>query len=82
MVPLPPRVSARQASAESVPAVMPPRSRIFFEVRINVSRLIPAKVVDYAAERALARATSWLKPEVRRRQRRRDLYRGGGVSVS
>lgn len=38
------------------------RCRVWLKARIKVSRVIPTFVVDYAASRALPRATGWLKP--------------------
>jgi hypothetical protein len=31
---------------------------------LQISRALPKFIVDYAAERAMPRATKWLKPEV------------------
>lgn len=36
-------------------------SRVWLTANIVVSRLVPALVVDYAAGRALPRATAWLQ---------------------
>lgn len=42
----------------------PAKSRVTLDVRLKASSLLPAWLVDYAANRALRRATSWLKPHV------------------
>ena len=31
---------------------------------VKVSRALPAFIVDYTADRAMPRATTWLKPQV------------------
>jgi len=36
------------------------RSRVWLRARVRASSIVPAWIVDYAAERALRRATSWL----------------------
>ena len=39
----------------------PGYSRVYLSTNIIVSRVIPSVIVDYAAARALPRATSWLE---------------------
>lgn len=36
--------------------------RVWFKATVVASRMVPATVVDYAASRALIRATNWMKP--------------------
>lgn len=50
----------------------PGYSRVYLSTNVVVSRLIPSFIVDYAAARALPRATTWLQ----------DLYPEPPVSVS
>jgi hypothetical protein len=57
-------------------------SRIWFSANVVASRLLPTPVVDYAAERALRRATTWLHTHFERENiqdqllvKRRDLER-------
>jgi len=40
------------------------RSRVWLQVGLEASPLIPKWIIDYAAERALRRATSWMAPYV------------------
>lgn len=42
----------------------PGKSRVTLQVRLKASPLLPPWLIDYAASRALRRATSWLKPHV------------------
>lgn len=42
----------------------PAKSRVTLDVQLKASSLLPTWLVDYAANRALRRATSWLKPHV------------------
>jgi len=42
----------------------PNRCRVSLQVTLRASSLLPAWLVDYASQRALGRATSWLKPHV------------------
>lgn len=52
------------------------RSRVWLRVGLRASSLLPHALVDYAAERALRRATSWLRPHVeqlRAAQQRRAI---------
>lgn len=37
-------------------------SRVYFKADVRASRLVPGPVVDYAASKALARATNWMQP--------------------
>mmetsp|Transcript_3296 Transcript_3296/g.5135 ORF Transcript_3296/g.5135 Transcript_3296/m.5135 type:complete len:265 (+) Transcript_3296:198-992(+) len=46
-------------------------SRVWLSARIVASRVVPTLVVDYAACRALPRATSWIQPHFARVQQRR-----------
>lgn len=39
-------------------------TRVWLLCELKVSRLLPQWIVDYAAARAMPRATSWLKPQV------------------
>jgi hypothetical protein len=39
-------------------------TRVWLLCELGVSRALPPFIVDYAAKRAMPRATSWLKPEV------------------
>mmetsp|Transcript_9247 Transcript_9247/g.14294 ORF Transcript_9247/g.14294 Transcript_9247/m.14294 type:complete len:428 (+) Transcript_9247:29-1312(+) len=39
-------------------------TRVYLICELKVSRVLPAFIVDYAAKRAMPRATSWLKPQV------------------
>ncbi|CAJ1343380.1 unnamed protein product [Effrenium voratum] len=42
----------------------PDKSRVTLQVCLEASSLLPTWLIDYAAERALRRATSWLPPHV------------------
>lgn len=42
----------------------PAKSRVTLDVQLKASSLLPSWLVDYAANRALRRATCWLKPHV------------------
>lgn len=42
----------------------PAKSRVTLDVQLKASSLLPTWLVDYAANRALRRATSWLRPHV------------------
>jgi len=46
-------------------------TRVYMLATVKVNNLVPMWLVEYAAERALKRATSWLKPYV-------EQNRGGG----
>jgi len=39
-------------------------TRVYLLAGLQVSRALPKFIVDYAAERAMPRATKWLRPEV------------------
>ena len=39
-------------------------TRVYLLAGLQVSSALPKFIVDYAAERAMPRATKWLKPEV------------------
>lgn len=41
-------------------------TRVWLRIRLRASKLLPRWLLDYAAERALGRATSWLKPFMER----------------
>lgn len=50
---------------ETVPSMdesSTPRTRVWLSANIMASRLVPSLVVDYAAYKALPRATTWLQP--------------------
>jgi len=44
--------------------VRPGYTRVWLLCELRVSRALPSFIVDYAAERAMPRATTWLKPQV------------------
>jgi len=52
------------SSSDSIPssASQLSRTRIYFNIELEASRLVPSMVVDYAASRALPKATAWLQP--------------------
>lgn len=56
-------------SGESAEALKPGHVRVWFGASIRVSRLVPPWVVDYAAQRALRRATSWLPLAAKKRHK-------------
>jgi hypothetical protein len=39
-------------------------TRVYLLASLQISRALPTFIVDYAADRAMPRATTWLKPEV------------------
>lgn len=39
-------------------------TRVYLIAGLQISRVLPKFIVDYAAERAMPRATKWLRPEV------------------
>lgn len=52
---------------EHVPEEFPSRSRVWLYVQsLRTSAFLPHWLVDYAAERALNRATDWLRPQAER----------------
>jgi len=58
-----------------------PRTRIWLVADIACSQLLPTAIVDYAAARALPRATTWLQPVMKdmaekMRYQKRDLESG------
>lgn len=63
-----PRLVLREASGywfvEPSPDGPAGTSRVWLHVSLRASHLLPHVLVDYAAERALRRATSWLKPHM------------------
>ena len=46
--------------------------RVWLQASLRVSRVVPKWVVDYAARRALPRATSWLAPAAEEKQKQLD----------
>lgn len=46
-------------------------TRVWMTAQVDCSRLLPGFIIDYAAARALPRATTWLKPALESAQRRR-----------
>mmetsp|Transcript_10474 Transcript_10474/g.14848 ORF Transcript_10474/g.14848 Transcript_10474/m.14848 type:complete len:481 (-) Transcript_10474:275-1717(-) len=44
--------------------VRPGYTRVWLLCELRVSRALPSFIVDYAAQRAMPRATTWLKPQV------------------
>ncbi len=42
-------------------------TRVYMSATVKVNSLVPLWLVEYAAERALKRATAWLKPYVEQR---------------
>eukprot|EP00929_Paragymnodinium_shiwhaense_P063762 TRINITY_DN31890_c0_g1_i2.p1 TRINITY_DN31890_c0_g1~~TRINITY_DN31890_c0_g1_i2.p1 ORF type:complete len:415 (+),score=54.77 TRINITY_DN31890_c0_g1_i2:117-1361(+) len=51
----------------------PNRTRVYFTVRLRASWLCPHWLVEYAAGRAMKRATSWLRPYVEEAWKRQKL---------
>merc|ERR1719183_803759 len=51
-----------EGASEPTPNAVAARTRIWLVADIACSSLLPTAIVDYAAARALPRATSWLKP--------------------
>jgi len=49
---------------ESNPDGKEGHTRVWLLCELRVSRLLPQWIVDYAASRAMPRATTWLKPQV------------------
>ena len=43
--------------------------RVWLQASLRVSRVVPKWIVDYAARRALPRATSWLRPAAEEKQK-------------
>lgn len=39
-------------------------TRVYLLCEVKISRALPSFIVDYAADRAMPRATTWLKPRV------------------
>lgn len=48
----------------------PSKSRVLFRCCLHAAEWVPQWLVEYGAQRALRRATSWLKPHVERLQHR------------
>ena len=57
------------------PPDRPGYSRVWLCAEVDVNRFVPGVIVDYAAGRALPRASNWLKPtcEAAQRKRLREL---------
>ena len=55
--------------AVPVGLVSPEGVRVWLSASIRVSRVVPKWVVDYAARRALPRATAWLGPAAVEKQK-------------
>mmetsp|Transcript_75010 Transcript_75010/g.139969 ORF Transcript_75010/g.139969 Transcript_75010/m.139969 type:complete len:287 (-) Transcript_75010:124-984(-) len=53
--------------------------RVWLSVRLSACRLLPTFLVDYAAERALRRATTWLRPYMEKLSRRQRMLGGDDV---
>jgi len=60
------KVVVQQASGfwqvEQAPGGHPSKTRIWLRATLRASSLLPHWIIDYAAARALRRATAWLKP--------------------
>lgn len=56
------------------PANNPSRCRVWLHVGLHASGLLPEFIVDYAAKRALRRATSWLQPFTEELRKRKALW--------
>ncbi|CAM9918887.1 unnamed protein product [Choristocarpus tenellus] len=46
-------------------------SRVWLSAKVDVNRFVPGAIVDYAAGRALPRASNWIKPVCEAAQRKR-----------
>jgi len=53
----------------------PSKSRIWFRCRLQATSWVPSWLVEYGSQRALRRATSWLKPHVESLQNRTQVLR-------
>jgi len=53
-------------------------TRIWLLCELKVSRVLPKFIVDYAAVRAMPRASTWLRPTVLQMKREFELGSGGG----
>lgn len=53
------------------PSDRPGYSRVWLMASVDVNRFVPGAIVDYAAGRALPRASTWIKPVCEARQRRK-----------
>ncbi|CAM9515607.1 unnamed protein product [Chrysoparadoxa australica] len=51
----------------------PGYSRVWMKADVETGPLLPPFIVDYAAARALPRASTWLKPQCEGRQRRKSI---------
>lgn len=58
------------------PPDRPGYSRVWMLAKVNVNRFVPGGVVDYAAGRALPRASNWIKPTCEAAQRRKVRAEG------
>lgn len=68
------RAVLREASGffyvESLPD-RPGFTRVWLTATVNVHRFVPGAIVNYAAARALPRASSWVKPTCEATQRKK-----------
>lgn len=57
------------------PPDRPGYSRVWLYAEVDVNRFVPGVIVDYAAGRALPRASNWIKPtcEAAQRKKLREL---------
>lgn len=46
------------------PGLLPGHVRLWLCSEISVCRVIPSKIIKYASQRALPRATTWIRPEI------------------
>lgn len=53
------------------PPDRPGFSRVWMLAKVDVNRFVPGAIVDYAAGRALPRASNWIKPTCEAAQRRK-----------
>ncbi|CAM9315574.1 unnamed protein product [Ectocarpus sp. 4 AP-2014] len=53
------------------PPDRPGFSRVWMLAKVDVNRIVPGAIVDYAAGRALPRASKWIKPTCEAAQRRK-----------
>jgi hypothetical protein len=56
---------------EQTPELRPGYSRIWMVASLTVNNFVPGFIVDYAARRALPRASTWLRPTCESAQRAR-----------
>ncbi|CAM9999610.1 unnamed protein product [Discosporangium mesarthrocarpum] len=60
---------------ETPPDLEPGYSRVWMRAKVDVNRFVPGAIVDYAAGRALPRASKWIKPTCEAAQRQRQRQR-------